>query len=312
MHDDYQSIINALLTERDELKEHCERLQRLLDRTAYPPGHYYSPAVDPADAYAMRAVRERVSAPVPPGVSVDLERMQALLRRFAVHHRLWPFVPHQGPGYRFYYENPFFGCHDGSVYFSMLLEYRPRRVIEIGAGFSSCLLLDTRERFLSGDIDITLIDPSFDRLDQLTDASRLSPSPERVRLLECPLQDVPGHVFDQLGVNDILFIDSSHVAKTGSDVNCCLFEILPRLAPGVLIHVHDILYPFEYPESWIVDDKRSWNEAYIMHAFLQYNDAFEILYWNNVIYHRSRELLQSLMPLCLENEGGSLWLRKLK
>jgi hypothetical protein len=263
MHENHQSIIDTLVTERDELKEHCERLQRLLNQTAFPSGHHYSPVVDPADPYAIRAVCGRVSAPVPPGLSVDLDRMQALLRRLAVHRPLWPFAPHQAPGCRYYHENPFFGYHDASVYFSMLLEYRPRRVIEIGSGFSSCLLLDTREKFFSGDMTITLIDPSLDRLDQLTDASDLS----NVRLLECPLQDVPERVFDQLTVNDILFIDSSHVAKTGSDVNCYLFEILPRLAAGVLIHVHDILYPFEYPESWIVDEKRSWNEACILHAF---------------------------------------------
>jgi hypothetical protein len=75
--------------------------------------------------------------------------------------------------------------------------------------------------------------------------------------------------------------------------------------------VYSFLYPFEYPESWVVEEKRSWNEACILHAFLQYNDAFRILYWNNFVFHKSRELLQSRMPLCLGNEGGSLWLRKL-
>jgi hypothetical protein len=278
------------------------------DLIGFPPGHYYSPIVDPSDAEAIRAVRNRTSAPPPLGLDIDLPQMQDTLRRFAVHHGVWPFPPGKSPGYRFYYENPFFACHDASIYFSALLEYRPRRVIEVGAGFSSCLLLDTRERFTSGGIDITLVDPSLDRLDALTDASR---SPD-TRLLECRLQDVPLHLFEQLNEGDILFIDSSHVAKTGSDVNHYLFEILPRLAPGVIIHVHDILYPFEYPESWVIEEKRSWNEAYVLRAFLQYNDAFGILYWNNFVFHRSRELLQSLMPLCLENEGGSLWLRKLK
>jgi len=278
------------------------------DLTGFPPGHYYSPIVDPSDAEVIRAVRNRTSASLPLGLTIDLAQMENTLRRFAIHNRLWPFPPRKSHGYRYYYENPFFACHDASIYFCALLEYRPRRVIEVGAGFSSCLLLDTREKFAGGGIDVTLIDPSLDRLEALTEASQ---SPD-TRLLECRLQDIPMHVFERLDTRDILFIDSSHVAKTGSDVNHYLFEIFPRLAPGVIIHVHDILYPFEYPESWVVDEKRSWNEAYILRAFLQYNHGFEILYWNNFVFHRSRELLQSLMPLCQENEGGSLWLRKLK
>jgi len=89
-----------------------------------------------------------------------------------------------------------------------------------------------------------------------------------------------------------------------------LFEILPRLRAGVLIHIHDILYPFEYLKEWVIDDRRSWNEAYLVRAFLQYNDTFEILYWNNFVYHRLSNDLLEAMPLCRENEGGSLWLRK--
>lgn len=189
--------------------------------------------------------------------------MQATLRRFAVHHEFWPFGPHKGTVHRFYHDNPFFGCHDASVYFSVLLEYRPRRVVEVGAGFSSCLLLDTREEFLKGAVDLTLIDPSFERLNELADAAGIA----GVRLLECQIQEAPIDLFEQLGANDILFIDSSHVAKTGSDVNYYLFEILPRLSSGVIIHIHDILYPFEYPEAWVIDDQRSWNEAYAVRAF---------------------------------------------
>jgi hypothetical protein len=274
---------------------------------AFPPGHFYSPIVDAADPFVIQAVRDRTAAPLPPGVNLNLPRMQDTLRKFAVHHSNWPFAARKESNHRFYYDNPFFGCHDASIYFSVLLEYRPRRVIEIGTGFTSCLLLDTNETFLNGKVGISLIDPSMDRLRDLTDARGLSCA----RLIERRLQEMPAEFFEQLGANDILFIDSSHVVKTGSDVNYYLFEILPRLAPGVLVHIHDILYPFEYPEGWVTGEKRSWNEAYAVRAFLQYNSAFEILYWNNFVYHRSGELLAQLMPLCMENEGGSLWLRKL-
>jgi predicted O-methyltransferase YrrM len=184
----------------------------------------------------------------------------------------------------------------------MLLKFRPKRVIEIGSGFSSRLLLDVNDDIFNGAIEVTLIDPNLD-------AAQLA-APKETQLLQCSVQDVNITKFDALEANDILFIDSSHVTKTGSDVNFYLFEVVPRLKAGVIIHIHDVLYPFEYPEPWILDDKRSWNEAYLIRAFLQYNSAFEIIYWNNFVYHKMMDALRQLMPLCIENEGGSIWLRR--
>ena len=166
--------------------------------------------------------------------------------------------------------------------------------------------LDTNERFFDNTLDLTLIDPSINTIKDLFG----EPGSLSARLLEKVLQDMALEVFERLDENDILFIDSSHVSKTDSDVNYCLFEILPVLKPGVLVHVHDILYPFEYLEEWVLKEKRSWNEAYVLHAFLQYNSAFEVIYWNNFVFHRLREELAAAMPLCLENEGGSIWLRR--
>ena len=155
-------------------------------------------------------------------------------------------------------------------------------------------------------MDITLVDPALDRLTSTFEWLR-SPG---ARLLNQKVQDVSMEVFDRLEANDILFIDSSHVSKTGSDVNHYLFRILPRLKTGVLVHIHDILFPFEYLEDWVLKEKRSWNEAYLIHAFLQFNPAFKVIYWSNFAWHRLHEALARLMPLCLENEGGSLWLQR--
>ena len=271
----------------------------------YPPGHFYSPVVDVDDPCAIRAVRERTSAPLPAGIGVDAAGMLRTMERLARHRSLFPFPREAGEEFRFYWDNPFFGCHDASVYFSMLLEFRPRRVVEVGCGFSSRLLLDTRDRFGNAEMEITLIDPQLETM--LADLRAA-----RAELLNSKLQDTPLALFERLEENDILFLDSSHVSKTGSDVNFYLFEILPRLRSGVLIHIHDILYPFEYLEEWVLDEKRSWNEAYAVRAFLEYNSDFEILYWNNYAFHRLHENLRELMPLCLGNEGGSLWLRRVR
>jgi hypothetical protein len=108
-----------------------------------------------------------------------------------------------------------------------------------------------------------------------------------------------------------LFIDSSHVAKTASDVNFEIFELLPRLKPSVIVHFHDIFYPFEYPHGWIFDIRRSWNEIYFLRAFLMYNSAFEILFFNDYFACKFPHLTEHGPSHFRQNPGGGLWLRKL-
>ena len=120
---------------------------------------------------------------------------------------------------------------------------------------------------------------------------------------------MPISTFSKLKENDILFIDSSHVLKTGSDVHYELFSILPSLNKGVLIHFHDIHYPFEYPRQSLFGNNTSWNEIYALRAFLSYNSAFEVVFWNGLFTHRQRELVHETNPLFLKNPGCSIWLR---
>jgi hypothetical protein len=304
--DERDVAIQTLVQERDELKEHCIRLDGLLENTGFPPGHFYSPIVDVKDSQVAREVRERLQAPSPAGVDIDIPRMKETMRLLASHHAKFPFPRHPQAPYRFHWDNPYFSAHDASILFSMLLAFRPKRCIEVGSGHSSCLLLDTNEMFFDGSMRLTLIDPFLDDLCALF-GPKGAPG---ARMYPQKLQDVPLEIFEELEANDILFIDSSHVSKTGSDVNHYLFRILPSLKPGVLIHVHDIPWPFEYPETWVIEEKRSWNEAYSLHAFLQYNASFEIVYWNDFIASQMLEELRSLMPVCAENGGGSLWMRR--
>jgi hypothetical protein len=304
--DEENSALQHVISERDKLKQHCEHLEALLGNISYPPGHFYSPIVDVCESHAIEAVRNRVSAPLPAGIALDAEKLKSTMNRLAEQHRHFRFPRHPQASYRFYFDNPFFGCHDASILFSMLLEFRPRRIIEIGCGHSSRLLLDTNAQFFAGTMELTFIDPSLDSLTDLG-SGRESLNP---RLISSPVQDVGLTMFEQLEENDIVFLDSSHVSKTGSDVNYFVFEILPVLKPGVLVHIHDIFYAFEYLENWVLKEKRSWNEAYLIRAFLQYNAAFEIVYWNNFVWHRLRDELAAAMPLCLENEGGSIWLKR--
>jgi hypothetical protein len=116
-------------------------------------------------------------------------------------------------------------------------------------------------------------------------------------------------MFERLDAGDMLFIDSSHVAKAGSDVNFLVFEVLPRLAPGVLVHFHDIWYPFEYPRQWL-DEGRAWNESYLIRAFLMFNPAFKIVLYNAYVTRFHQDYLAGAMPLYLKDTGGSLWLQR--
>lgn len=128
------------------------------------------------------------------------------------------------------------------------------------------------------------------------------------KIINKKVQEVSIDVFKELKEGDFLFIDSSHVSKTGSDVNYELFEILPSLNSGVIIHIHDIFYPFEYPKEWVLEG-RNWNENYLLRAFLSYNKDFEILFFSQYLHKYYPEKFKN-MPLMYKNWGGNIWLRK--
>ena len=167
--------------------------------------------------------------------------------------------------------------------------------------------MDTVGRYLDTETSVTVVDPYPDYLRTLLTDDETS----RVRVIDKPIQAVGLELYDTLGENDILFIDSTHVAKTGSDVCHEFFNILPFLNEGVLVHFHDVFYPFEYPEQWIYDENRSWNEIYLMRAFLMNNDAFEIVFFNDYFWRFYRDEIMSTYPDFAKNPGGALWLRKI-
>ncbi len=151
--------------------------------------------------------------------------------------------------------------------------------------------------------DVTLIDPAprWPVLGELAEDWRVIPS---------LVQDVDSEVFTRLQPGDILFYDGSHCVRTGSDVNWMLFEILPRLAPGVWIHVHDLFWPEDYWQPWIFDEGLSWNEQYFVQAFLMHNRSYRVRFAAKMLQHYKRGLLEDRFPSNIA-EAGSLWLEKL-
>lgn len=181
------------------------------------------------------------------GVDLRVEKQLELVRRFqsrfGTEYEELPRKSFSRPG-EFHLENDLFGWLDAVIYYCMLREFKPGRVIEVGSGLSTLLAIGVLERNGADGAEgrITAIDP-YPRPDLL-------PRPaERAELLVEMAQDVPVSRFEVLDANDVLFIDSSHVLKIGSDVHYLYLEVIPRLKPGVLVHAHDIFLPSEYPEN---------------------------------------------------------------
>jgi len=269
-----------------------------------PPGHFYSPLPAIRD---LKLNEEDVFAYPPSIRGVDLnEQVQVdLLNHFATFYAEQPFSREAVAGRRYFFENPNYTYNDAIVLYCVMRHVRPRRIVEIGSGYSSCAMLDVNELFFENSIACTFIDPYPQLLRDLIKES----DHERIRILGQKVQEADIDVFRELMASDILFIDSSHVAKTGSDVNYILFKVLPLLQEGVYIHFHDIFYPFEYPTEWVYQG-RAWNEAYLLRAFMQYNGAFEIQFFNGFLLEKHRDIFERVMPLCLEGTGANLWLRK--
>jgi predicted O-methyltransferase YrrM len=268
-----------------------------------PAGHFYSPFPD-LDDYERRLPglldRDRAIA----GVDLREREQVALVDVIAGLVADIDFPEHRdGAATRYWFDNPAYGHGDGAVLHGMLRHLRPRRIVEVGSGYSSAMILDTVDGWLD-DTEVTFVEPHPELLRGL-----LGPGDEgRVTIHEVAVQDVGFEVFDQLGPGDVLFIDSTHVVKAGSDVNHLVFEVLPRLAVGVWIHLHDMFFPFEYPEAW-VREGRAWHETYLVRAFLAFNPAFEIRWFQDFLWARHREVLERL-PQVARNPGGNLWIER--
>ncbi|WNO11318.1 class I SAM-dependent methyltransferase [Teredinibacter sp. KSP-S5-2] len=278
----------------------------------YPIGHYYSPY--PNFAFIKKRYESLVNHQQKSiaGVNLNLEAQLALADELKQYQSCIPFPDKPQPEFRYYLDNGWFSYTDACVLFGMLRHRPPKRIIEVGSGYSSALMLDTNEHFLNNDIELVFIEPDPYRLHEIFKEN----DRKKHKLIQLQLQDVELEMFDKLNSGDWLFIDSSHVTKFGSDVNRIFFEILPRLKPGVMIHFHDVYWPFENPKDWLLHG-RLWNEVYLLRGFLQYNTAFSICFFNAMLDTLYPEIMRETFPLSVHDEkyeitaaGSSIWLRK--
>lgn len=274
---------------------------------SFPPGHYYSPIAEPQEYIDQQKKDSSSSDFVPPEINFNEDHQIMLLKQFESFYSEMPFQIIKTDDLRFSFDNEFFTYADAITLYSMMRTYKPKRIIEIGSGFSSALILDTNEKFFKNNIELTFIEPNPERLiDNLK-------TNENVNIIKRKIQEVEVSLFQTLDDDDFLLIDTSHVSKSGGDVNHIYFNILPYLKKGVKIHIHDIFFPFEYPEKWVVEERRSWNEIFLLRSFLAFNNAFEILFFNDYIAKKQTQFLEEKMPdFLLRNSTvcGGIWIEK--
>ena len=267
-----------------------------------PHGHFYSTIPTEQQINKHHAGLDKsLNSCLAIDVNIDkqLENLQYINE---VSHK-FVFPKEQNSKYKYFYNNPYFSEQEGLILTSMMLKYKPARIIEVGSGFSTALMYDINNLYFNNSIKIVSIEPNPDRLEFL-----FGDEYNNINLNKCELQTISFNIFEELKENDLLFIDSSHVSKVGSDVNYIFFEILPRLSPGVIVHFHDILFPFEYPQ-YLHNKGCYWNENYIMRAFLEYNSNFKIEFFGDFMNQYIEE--NKIKTNCAIG-SGSIYLRKIK
>jgi len=298
---------NAAISERDAaLRERDAAF--LISKGAklfVPPGHFHSPIVRPDD---IKLLFQRSSTRDINDIRLNLDSQRQLFDDISINFADLPFTEQENDKNRYYYQNPNYSYGDGIMLYSMIRYYKPSHFMEIGSGFSSACALDTINSFMDETTHCTFIEP----FPQLLEHFIKGIDKKRVTLISDIAQNVDKYLFIQLKEGDILSINSTHIIKTCSDVVFNILELLPMLQKGVIVHFHDIFYPFEYPYQWVMEDNRSWNELYLLRAFLMYNDSFEILFFSDYFVKKNHELIAKRCPLFLKNTGGSLWMKKIK
>ncbi|MHA4808704.1 class I SAM-dependent methyltransferase [Flavitalea flava] len=267
--------------------------------------HYYQPLINPSKHLSRPLHEPRIL----PGIFWNTEEQLSVLGKFSFAGELQsiPLSQKDAVGLQFYLNNPSLCPSDAEFLYNMVRLFKPRKFIEIGCGYSTRMALQAekknREKDNSHTCSHICIEPyEMPWLEQLD-----------VRVIRSKVEDLPLTTFSQLEANDILFIDSSHMIRPQGDVLFEFLQILPSLKSGVLVHVHDVFSPRDYPKDWIIDKHCQWNEQYLLEAFLSCNDQFRILGAVNLLKKEHRTAFENKCPNSasrLDDEPGSFWIIK--
>lgn len=272
------------------------------------PVHFYQPIPDTRELQQRKELWENESELI--GIEMNVDAQLMFVREIFPSFKEECEFPGQDTHipYQFFLENQNFRHVDAEVAHSMVRHFLPKKIIEIGSGFSTyllaraCLLNKERSRV---ETELFVIDPyPWDTV------ARGFPGLSNLRREKA--ENIELAFFLQLGAGDILFIDSTHVVRTGGDVNYLYLEVLPRLKCGVIVHIHDIFLPREYPQEWVLKERFFRTEQYLLQAFLAYNQAFEVLWCASYMHFHYPQQLKTAFP-SYDNQPHwprSFWMRK--
>lgn len=264
------------------------------------PVHFYDPIPD------TRTLNDEIfnKSPHFPELKINEENQISILKRLGKYSHELKNIPQKStkPN-EFFYENGQFPNFDAVIYYSMIREFKPKTIVEVGSGFSTLIASLAAQK--NEDTKINCVEP-YPR-DFLKKGL-----PNLDELVVKKVQDVPITKFQEIRKNDILFIDSTHISTIGSDVNYLILHVIPELKPGTIIHVHDCPLPYEMSRYRIMERKRFWNEMYLIWAFLMGNVKYEIMLLNYFLIKKYPSLIKEIFPMTQEKlSGASLWFQKL-
>ena len=262
-------------------------LQKLNIQLPYfSSGHVHSPVPSAKEETQFYSYQD---------IELNIEDQFELIQKFQNYYKDIPWSDSSQENLLYHFKNEFFLHSDAVILWSMIHHFRPQRIIEIGSGYSTACMMDSI-RFAKLSTHVTTIDIETSRLEKLI--QKESVKDFQIDIINLELTKVDVKIFESLESGDILFVDSSHVSKWGSDLHKIFFQIFPLLNPGVIVHFHDVFKNFEYPRAWI-DEGIYWNEQYLLRAFLQNNSDYKILYFSDLMEHEHEDWFRQNMPLCL-------------
>ena len=273
--------------------------------------HYYSPIPDIEDLEKRQVWNKKSDLT---GIDFRPEKQVKLLQELGEKYGVecnWPGKPIDDDPLKFYTENNSYSFGCAAALHTILRSHKPKKVIEIGSGFSSVVITSAMEKNKSEGRagEYIIIDPYPNMVTEIKLPGVKEVIKERVELTEMGR-------FEQLGKGDVLFIDSGHTVRTGGDVNYLYLDVLPRLAPGVIVHIHDICLPYEYPKVYYTNPsfRVFWTEAYLLQAFLTYNSQFEVmLAMGYLMTDQSEEFKKAFRyydPSIHKSISGSFWIQR--
>jgi len=265
---------------------------------------YYSPIPDLSALPGTVWQRQSDMAGVAISSLAGMTFIESELQEFIAEMR----VPLRDPGEPgvFFLNNHAFESVDAELLYGMIRALRPRRVVELGSGYSTLVIDMAAKR--NADEGVPTQHVSYDPYPRqhVLGSTASGPTLEQISATDLPLS-----TFTDLDVGDVLFVDTTHTVKLASDVNFIVLDVLPRLRPGVVVHFHDIFLPWEYPKVWFSDMGYFWNEQYLLQAFLAFNAGFQIVIPAQAVAREHPKRLQHVIPSFATGASpASMWIMR--